>query len=54
MQQDERRAVAPAVVAPYFAAVNGDHHLGHNVGLSHIVRAQDQSIHIFRIPAAAP
>jgi hypothetical protein len=39
MQQDERRALAPAVVGPYFAAVNGDHHLGHNLGLSHIARA---------------
>jgi hypothetical protein len=32
MQQDERRAVAPAVVGPYFAAVNGDHHLGSQSG----------------------
>jgi hypothetical protein len=30
MQQDGRRAVAPAVVGPYLAAVNGDHDLTHD------------------------
>ena len=33
------RYSAAWLVGPYFAAVNGDHHLGHNLGLSHIARA---------------
>ena len=49
VQQDERRAVAPAVVAPavvgpYVAAVDGDYRLSHESGLSHIGPAMSRGL----------
>src|SRR5205085_9604320 len=34
VQQDERRGAAAAVIGPYLAAVDGDHRLSHEPGLS--------------------